>query len=48
MPVFIFISIVLSGFVASHMEDDDKTRYFIVLIILLLIVILPKLFSGQL
>lgn len=48
MAVLIFLSIVFSGFVASHMEDDDKTRFFVVLIILLIIIILPKALSGNL
>ena len=48
MPIFIFLSIVLSCFVASHMKSEDKTRYFIVLVIIWLIILLPKLISGGL
>ena len=48
MPIFIFLSIVISCFVASHMKSDDKTRFFIVLVIIWLIILLPKLISGNL
>ena len=48
MPIFLFLSIILSGFVASHMKSEDKTRFFVVLVILLLIILLPKACSGRL
>lgn len=48
MVALIFLSIVFSCFVASHMKSEDKTRFFIVLVILWLIILLPRFLSGTL
>lgn len=48
MPIFIFLSILLSGYVAANMEDEDKVRFFLVLAVIVIIVILPRLLSGRL
>ena len=48
MPIVLFLSIVLSCFVASHMDSEDRTRFFVVLVVLLLIIIVPKLMTGKL
>ena len=48
MPIFIFISILLSGYVAATMKDEDKTRYFLTLGVIILILIVPRLLTGKL